>query len=66
MDESKAGSSPYGIFIYLELRKDSRVDFPFPLSSILDLLMNCFDPILVSSETLLRSEDTRGMYTNTV
>ena len=51
MDESKAGSSPYGIFIYLELRKDSRVDFPFPLSSILDLLMNCFDPILVSSET---------------
>ena len=29
MDESKAGSSPYGIFIYLELRKDSREDFSF-------------------------------------
>ena len=59
MNESKAGSSRYGIF--MELRKDSRVDFPFPLSSILDLLTNCFNP-----ETLLRSEDTRGMYTNTV
>ena len=64
MNESKAGSSRYGIF--MELPKDSRVDFPFPLSSILDLLTNCFNPVLISSETLLRSEDTRGMYTDTV
>ena len=48
LKSARQRSSRYGIFICLELRKDSEcvcayVDFPFPLSSILDLLTNCFN-----------------------